>query len=368
MRPLLSIIIPTKDRYDTLGCVVKGLIPFLSNLTEIVIQDNSTDNSGYYDLKIDSNIVKYYYNKDSIPISENTILAIENSKGEYLLFIGDDDFVSPRIEEIVKRIKTIDIDCLIYNAGYYWWNSVKFAKKNYYQDSKLLLINSKALSMNIEFYTGKSQLKQVLRRGAIDYSGLPRFYHGIVKRNVLEMLKNRQGTYLIGSCPDMSFAISLALLLDKYAYMNYPVTIFGASRGSGGGMTASKKHYDKIEDAKFLRSDIVGKWDIHIPLIWSQKTIYPQTTHEVLTAFKSDYTINYKAFYAAMLFYEPYLIAYLWPKMKSCLFSPSFLYQILRKSFGFFMNLIITKMRLRKVRRYASVDAKDVYMILSDIK
>lgn len=368
MRPLLSIIIPTKDRYNTLGCIVKGLIPFLSNLTEIVIQDNSTDNSGYHDLKIESDLVNYYYTKDAIPISENTILAIENAKGEYLLFIGDDDFVSPCIEEIVQNIKAIDIDCLIYNAGYYWWNSVKFAKKNYYQDSKLLLINSKTLSMNIQFYNSKLQLKQVLKRGAVDYSGLPRLYHGIVKRDILDLLKARQGTYLIGSCPDMSFAISLSLLLDKYAYMDYPVTVFGASKGSGGGMTASKKHYSKIEDAKFLRSDIIEKWDTHIPLIWSQKTIYPQTTHEVLTAFNSDYAINYKAFYVAMLFYEPYLTAYLWPKMKSCLFSPSFLYQILRKSFGYFINFVAIKMRLKKVRRYTSVDAKDVYTILKDIK
>ncbi|MDM8338447.1 glycosyltransferase family 2 protein, partial [Mediterranea massiliensis] len=359
MKPLLSIIIPTKDRYNTLGCVVNGLLPYLSDLTEIVIQDNSVDNSPYFDLGITSNRVSYFYNNESLPISENTIQAIEHAKGEYLLFIGDDDFVSPRIEEIAKAVNDKAVDCLIYDAGYYWWDSVKFARSDYYNDNDLLLIKSGILSMDIRFLDSKVQLQKVLDRGAIDYNGLPRFYHGIVKRNILDQLKKKCGTYLIGSCPDMSFAISLSLLLDKFAYMNYPVTVFGASKGSGGGLTASKKHFSKIEDATFLRSDIIDKWDNNIPLIWSQKTIYPQTTHEVLLAFRSDYKINYKAFYASMLFYEPYLITYLWPKMRQCLINPLFIYQLLRKFIGFWTDYFIKKLKLRKVRRFTSVKAND---------
>ena len=46
MKPLLSIIIPTKDRYNTLIPVLEGLVrDFLKSDVEFVIQDNTENNN-----------------------------------------------------------------------------------------------------------------------------------------------------------------------------------------------------------------------------------------------------------------------------------------------------------------------------------
>jgi hypothetical protein len=133
----------------------------------------------------------------------------------------------------------------------------------------------------------------------------------------LRAIKERIGTYLSGSCPDIALSTSLAFVIDKYYFVNYPVSVFGASKNSGGGWTVNKTHYGKIEDQKFLQKGVIDRWDPNIPLIWSERTIYPQTVYETLKAFGSKKRINYIAFYASMLANERFLFKYWWPAVKN---------------------------------------------------
>lgn len=366
MEKLLSIIIPTKNRYETLGPIVNGLLTYLSPRIEIVIQDNSADNTNYYKLGISSDLVKYYHTKDSIPISDNTILAIEHSVGKYILFIGDDDFVTPYIDMILSDLCKFDIACLTYSPGYYWWDSVTFLKPNYYENTETLIID-KPLSNKITLIDTKQQLKLMLKRGAIDYSGLPRLYHGIVKKEILQRVKKRIGSYLVGSCPDIAFSIELAMELDSHAYINYPITIFGASRNSGGGLTASKKHFMRIEEATFLRKNTQENWNPAIPKIWSQKSIYPQTTHEVLDAYNSKLGINYISFYASMLVYEPYLFSYIKPYLLKNINSPNLYWQLIRKYLGLFIHQAKMITKMKSVYSFKQIKSNKVYSVLKTL-
>lgn len=309
---LLSIIIPTKNRYSTLIPVVNAILAHIqSENFEVVIQDNSDDNSAISPFlkKVQNSKLKYHYTKESISIADNTISAINNANGEYLIFIGDDDIVAPNICSFTELMKNENMDCLIYNPGYYWWNSVIFANETYYHKKNAFWL-PKNISKDIKKLNSEHELRYMLKMGAGGYFRLPRFYHGIISRKILEKIKAKVGTYLLGSCPDIAFATSIACSIEDYHYINYPISVFGASKNSGAGWTASNKHYGKIEDQKFLRKDIINNWDPFIPKIWSEGTIYPQTTYEVLKAFKIDFQINYLSFYAVMITREPHLNQY----------------------------------------------------------
>lgn len=368
---LLSIVIPTKNRYSTLFVVVQTI---LENITsddyEIVIQDNSDDNTVVHQFlsEMDNKKIAYYYHKKSIPISDNTELAIENAKGKYILFIGDDDFVSPYVLNVVHKMEHENINCLTYSAGNYWWDSIKFSEENFYQQSQILWMPK---NINTQFIKqdAKLGLKKMLNKGAIDYYGLPRCYHGIVRKTILRQLKLKIGRYIVGSCPDIDFAVSLSLLLDEFYYVNFPVTLFGASKNSGGGWTATKKHYGKLEGKPLLRSNIVDVWDKNIPKVWSEKTIYPETTSEVLRAYKSDYKINYIPFYAAMLIHEPYV----YPKpykqlLNYCGINPikhiRFVYQIVRKIIGLKVKQIKIKHRQLNIDVFHKINTKKLLEIM----
>ena len=304
-QPLLSIIIPTKDRYCTLIPIVDS---FLNHIVgddyEIVIQDNSGDNSiwteyakGRYDEK-----VKYFYDPVSVPIKDNVNRAFSNSNGEYWIFIGDDDFVSPYILDVVKMMKEKGIEALTYTLkAYYWWGNIKSNNDNRYKSHlakpNMFLMPNK-INNEIILKDSKKELKQTLKKGAISYFDLPRLYNGIVKRDVIYQIKKLTGNYLVGSCPDMSLCISLALVLNEYYFMDYPAGIFGHS-----GIRYNNKdaHFNRLENLSFLPKNISHEWNPNIPRFWCNSTIWPQTVYETLNAFHSDKKINFIPCYAYVI-------------------------------------------------------------------
>lgn len=328
---LLSIIIPTKNRYETLIPVLNSLVKYIMHESyEIVVQDNSDSNLYFLEHFKLSDKTKYFYSSERLSIIENTELSIRNSIGKFLIFIGDDDFVHPNIVEIVELMVKRGIDNLSYTPAYYWWNSVEFTYENYYYRKNAFWLNKK-LNLAIELRNSSAGVDKLLSSGGIVLNGLPKFYHGIVSRQVLEMIYEKCGTYIPGISPDLSFALSIALLEKKFYFMDFPISVFGASKNSGGGLTARKMHYSKLEEATWLPLNINERWNPSVPKIWSEKTTYVQTVYDVLRAFGLPDKINYGAFYGAMLAFEPFLYKYLKP----------FLIKYIAKSYLHFIDIIV---------------------------
>jgi glycosyltransferase involved in cell wall biosynthesis len=369
---LISIIIPTKDRYECLIPVISALVKFIDNRdVEFVLQDNSTNNIDIINFlaSLKDDRVKYFYNTNKMSIVDNTVCAIDNARGKYLIFIGDDDLVSPYIYKFVQYIDQKGINCLVYNAAYYWWNSIEFKEENYFHRKEALWLPPEE-TLVFEKRDSSAELEIMLQSGSGIFQRLPKFYHGIVKRDVLDEIKFKTGTYLPGSSPDIAFSTALSLVLDKYCYVNFPLTVFGASKNSGGGWTASNKHYGKIEDQKHLPQNIIENWNPLIPRIWSEKTIYAQTVTEVLKIFKSNKQFNYITFYGTMLAYEPYLVKFLIPSVRLyCGFN--FLnyfkigYVFIKKKLGIFYRKIKF---FSKTYDYDVVIAKDVDVVMEKLK
>lgn len=369
---LISIIIPTKDRYECLIPVISALVKFIDNRdVEFVLQDNSTNNIDIINFlaSLKDDRVKYFYNTNKMSIVDNTVCAIDNARGKYLIFIGDDDLVSPYIYKFVQYIDQKGIDCLVYNAAYYWWNSIEFKEENYFHRKEALWLPPEE-TLVFEKRDSSAELEIMLQSGSGIFQRLPKFYHGIVKRDVLDEIKFKTGTYLPGSSPDIAFSTALSLVLDEYYYVNFPLTVFGASKNSGGGWTASNKHYGKIEDQKHLPKNIIDNWNQLIPRIWSEKTIYAQTVTEVLKIFKSNKQFNYLTFYGTMLAYEPYLVKFLIPSVRLyCGFNLLNYFKIgyvfIKKKLGIFYRKIKF---FSKTYDYDVVIAKDVDVVMEKMK
>jgi glycosyltransferase involved in cell wall biosynthesis len=312
---LLSILIPTKDRYECLLPVLTACLKYIpTDKFEIIVQDNSNDNSEIQNYLRETNNekLKYFYTQTSLSITENTILAVSNAKGKYITFIGDDDLVSPFIIDIVDLMIQKNISCLIHKPAHYWWNTVEFAHpSSYNQKCALWMVDD--ISIEPNELDAKKELEFVIQSGAVSYFNLPRLYHGIVKMEVLEIIKQKTGTYLPGGCPDISFATALALVVDTCYYIHYPVTVFGASKNSGGGMSARNAHFKTFEEATFVSDRTKENWDEFIPRIWSAHTWYANSVQEVLKSFKVNRNINFIEFYGSMLAYESNLNSYLKP-------------------------------------------------------
>lgn len=307
MTPLLSICIPTKNRYKTLFPVIESFIAYIEGSNyEIIIQDNSDDNKEVLMQieKIGSSLIKYFYKSGSISVSENTHLAISNAKGCYVTLIGDDDLVSPYILDVVQEMDKKGIESLIYNKGNYYWKDVDIIKKYAFNHRDSLTI-PKNISKNYQRVDIEKELDNLLYNAVGRDNGCPQLYHGVVKKTSLERIYQKYGTFVPGPSPDMTLGIALALTINNCFYINYPVTITGASKKSAAGMGTKGKHIGKIEEIPWLPKDLIENWDVRIPRIWTAATIYAQSMYEVLLKGNSHKVVNYDSLYRHMYINYP---------------------------------------------------------------
>jgi len=315
--PLLSLLIPTKDRYETLATVVGEIASWVADeRLEIVICDNSAqpDAEAVQRITGADRRISYSHSYDEMSIVENTERGIGLCRGKYLCFIGDDDLVSPHIMAIVDWLDRQGGDCLIYTPARYWWRSVTFAHESKSQQPGAFWLPRKRDGA-VKQHDSAAELEAVFKRGGVAYGNLPRLYHGIASQAAVQRVVDRFGRLVPGSSPDMALCLALALTTPHYLSIDYPVTVFGASRNSGGGLTAARRHYGRIEDQRMLPRDILDNWDPHLPRIFSEQVIYPQTIHEVLSRARMANPISFPTMYASLIVYEPHILPHLLPAL-----------------------------------------------------
>lgn len=373
MSPLLSIIIPTKNRYATLVPVVRGILAQIPDRDlEIVVQDNSPDNAGIREQlgAASDERIRYFHRPEPISIVENTVSAIENARGRFLSFIGDDDTVAPFIVDETRRLEQSGLECMAHAPAYYWWSSVEFAKTDYYRRKCALWIPNGAQD-GYQTLLSSQELDRMLSNGAVSYYRLPRLYHGIVSRRVLDDIKARAGTYVPGASPDMAISVAVSLVVDRYLYAAHPVTVFGASRGSGGGRTVERRHHGLLENQPHLPKETVERWDSRLPRYWSEYTIYPQTVMEVFAAFgKAPAPLDFPVLYASILVNEPWLARMTWPHIfATCGTSPRvwlrFGQTVLRRGLGRAYRALTSVSRRRA---YDLVICGDIEACMSELR
>ncbi len=108
--PLVSVIIPTYKRADMLTKAIDSVINQTYKNIEIIVIDDNDPNSEYrvrtknkLSLYIESGIIKYIENEKNLGGSITRNIAVEQSQGEYIAFLDDDDVFFPtKIEKQVK--------------------------------------------------------------------------------------------------------------------------------------------------------------------------------------------------------------------------------------------------------------------------
>ena len=300
MSYLLSIVVPTKNRYKYLKHLIKLVDNYDLNELELVIQDNSDDNEEiveYLKEFAHNENIKYYYSSDQLSQSGNSDRAILSSNGEYVCFIGDDDGVTKHIVDCVRFMKKENIDVLMNNIVSYHW-------PDYYSGSPLSysgLITYDNYKNNITHINSKCVLDDIIDKGFINRGKLPLVYHGIVRRRLLDEIYKIGKTFFPGSSPDIANAVSLALTIDTFVYMDFPIVISGASKHHGGGIRAMKNRAAKIEDVPYLPKNAKENWEKNIPRVWTGETVWCESAIKALRYMNREELIkkvNFENMYA----------------------------------------------------------------------
>ena len=130
MNPLVSIVIPTYNRYPYLIECLTLLLSFESADFEVVVQDNSEDTGPVEAFLRDCNDSRLRYFHDArfhYSQTENSELAVEKAVGDYVCYIGDDDALSREVVSAASWMKRMDVDALLFDGAPYYWPDVVFA-------------------------------------------------------------------------------------------------------------------------------------------------------------------------------------------------------------------------------------------------
>lgn len=282
MDHLLSIVVPTKDRYCYLKDLIKLIKGFKSNRIELVVQDNTYDNSEIIEFLREFGFpqLKYYHISKPLSQSENSTEAICNSTGEYICFIGDDDGVTRYIDDTVQWMKDNGYSILKSAPSVFKWPS--FVSPKGYDVKGTALFNDYKLTYK-ECLCGPV-LSKLLRSGIDTLGSMPKVYNGIVKRTLLDKIYEKCGTFFPGPSPDMANAVALSVLEEKYVYVDFPIIIGGHSAHLGGGAARYKNGLGPLEDQPFIAQEYKDKWSPRIPKVWASRTVWPESARTALVA------------------------------------------------------------------------------------
>ena len=281
MTPIVSVVVPTKNRYKYLKFLISLIESFNDGRIELLVHDNSDDNSEILDFLSNKTLVStnYYYDTNKLSMGENAERGINKAKGEYICFIGDDDAVCRNIADCAEWMRENQIDAVRSLYLNYCWNEDKGDNGGsvYYDD----------ISFACRLGDPIAEMKKVLNDGVPDFKYMAKIYHGIIKKSVLEDVQLHGECLFPGPTPDMSGAVSIAFFIKKYVMINIPIVMPGMSRMVGGGVMGKVLSLDEVS---FITDSDREKWPADYPPLWATELIWPVC---VINALKS---VNHKEY------------------------------------------------------------------------
>lgn len=226
-KPLISIVIPTRDRHETLFFTLQTILNQDFDNYEIVVSDNNSSAETKKVIeRINSNKIKYVRSDIDLSLCDSWEQAVCNARGEYIMGIADNDGIIHGGLKYLERILKINN----------YPNLINFIKNTYHWPClEENIRNTLFLNKNpaLKFVDGIKLIEDVLDNNKLFYK-LPMIYNSIVHHSLIEKMKEKTNRIFNASTPDVYSGFCLAYLTKKYLLLTNPVTISGNSAKSLG--------------------------------------------------------------------------------------------------------------------------------------
>lgn len=222
----INVIIPTRERADTLYYCLKSVLNQNYDNINIIVSDNfSQDNTREIVSSIADARVKYINTGKRISMSHNWEFALNHVSEGWVTFLGDDDGILPGgIARVVNIINETGVKAITSKWGFYFWpGSTEF-------ENQLTI----PLTTGYEIRISEKWLAKLMY-GKANYTDLPYIYTGgFSDISIINAARNKNGEFICSMIPDVYSAIALASIVDRYVMINEPVTVMGVSSHSTG--------------------------------------------------------------------------------------------------------------------------------------
>ncbi len=262
--PVFSIIIPTRNRYDTLRFSLQTVLNQSFSSFELVVSDNSDPEnlSQLHSIKeyMADERIKYYRPESVLSMSDHWEFAVSKAKGRYIIIFGDDDgLVAGSLNVINDALQRTNADLVSWARVEYSWPDRLPLQ---YSNQMVVPYMGKTGLVN-----GEEYIKKVISTKG-DYRYLPMFYNSAVSGTLVEKLKQKAGRVFNASSPDIYTGYAFAHLTKHYVTIGTPLSINGVSSRSNGAAHASGDKVIKSDHWSLLKKSSI-KWPESLPEIYT---------------------------------------------------------------------------------------------------
>jgi len=241
--PRLTVVVPTRERSDTLFHTLRTLIAQDYPYCEFLVSDNhSQDDTRAVVAEFPDGRLRYINTGRRLSMAQNWEFALGHARGDFITYIGDDDGFIPGSLSVAMNI----IDA--HGGLALVWEKAEYCWPDYIDAGMRNSVSTRVTDFSLSHLSGDAERGRVLafRTG---YTRLPCLYNGIVPKQSLLDLKriSDNGVFFNAISPDAYSAIALSAVLANYMISTYPFSVSGASRHSNG-TSFMKRGTDGKED------------------------------------------------------------------------------------------------------------------------
>ncbi len=223
----LSICVPSRNRQFYFQKTIEGLLRSKRDDIEFIFVDNSDDplimNDFMRAYAADPRVV-YLPSADRVlSMKDNWERALQAATGDWVTFIGDDDYIEPDAMTVIKAIKRVnpEIDAICWAVIGYTWPSKELPRHGI-----MIPFNS---------FVVKLPQKQLMDKmfgwheaGVVPTSGFS-IYHCAISRPLLEKIKAiGGGNYFEHPVIDYDMAMKVIVYGKTFGYCSRPLSVMGS--------------------------------------------------------------------------------------------------------------------------------------------
>lgn len=285
MTPILSIVIPTRNRVECAASCIEAALE-ATQRSEIVVADSGDGDDLWHAIQargLDTARVRYVRTPPDWNVVENFEGALTHCRGEFVLYLGDDDLVGPHIEQVCEWAARNRVDAVVgygnrFGVAYYWPG----VTSKYFGDAYAGRVFVWSHTGKVTRIDPREQIAAAERNVGGGLARLPRVYHGLVARELLDRVRQRHGRVFGGVSPDIFSAVLIADASRNPVFLDYPFCIPGASPRSEAGSGAARTDRQRFEDSPYLKRFAGLQWDPAIPRFFAPYNVWAYSLNEAL--------------------------------------------------------------------------------------
>lgn len=261
-RPLFSVLVPTRERPDTLRHTLATVASQGREDYEIVVADNcGSPETRRVVEELGSPLVRYTRSDEVLPMAANWERGLALCSGDYVTVLGDDDaFLPSTLVLAEKLIEATDPELVAWRPQTYWWpNTIAYWNRDRlylsFGNTATLVDSRPALE---RFYDG-----------SIGFGMLPTVYNAFFHRRIIEEARRRYGGFFVPADvpPDVSSGILGLHLTRRFAFSDRALTLRGNSAKSNGTAQWMRSLGSEQREVYFREERVGVKDMIHPSLV-----------------------------------------------------------------------------------------------------